>query len=133
MAKADLIRDAEKLGIEGLDDSFTNKQIQNLIDEATAEASESDQEPSYEPEAAPVSEDSSEATEEVSEAPVASEPVFDIKQFRSYAEQVFGVGYHVLVGAQSAGCFPAGKLTKAQITAGIDQYLNMPVDQGKEG
>ena len=129
MAKEDLLREAEDLGIEGLDESFTNKQIKALIEKAQ-DAPESAPEASSEPEAAVEGDDTE---EEVSEAPVASEPVFDVKQFRPHAEQVFGVGYHVLVGAQSAGCFPAGKLTKDQIRAGIDQYLNMPVETSKEG
>ena len=129
MAKEDLLREAEALGIEGLDESFTNKQIKAQIEKAQ-DASESAPDPSDEPETAVEGDDTA---EEVEGATVAPEPVFEIRQFRVYSEQVFGVGYHVLVGAQSAGCFPAGKVTKDQIRAGIDQYLNMPVEQGKEG
>jgi hypothetical protein len=125
MAKEDLLAEAERLGIEGLDDSFTNKQIQKVIDEAKA-AEETVDEPA-------VAEDEPEAEAVEVEAPVASEPVFEIRQFAPHAESLFGVGYHVLVGAQSAGCFPSGKITRDQARAGIERYLNMPIEQGKEG
>lgn len=124
MSKQDLLDEAAALGIEGLDESFTNKKIQEAIDEARAEADESPEAP--EDEIVPVEEKVAE------EPPVASESMFHIEQLRPYAEQLFGVGGHVIVGAVSAGFIPNGQVTKAQVAAGIDQYLNMPIEQ-KEG
>lgn len=126
MAKADLLAEAAELGIEFPGDEVpTNKQIQAAIDEAKApEVVAEEPEPD-----APAEEEV--VDEEVPEEP--SEPVFSIGQLKPYAEQLFGVGYHVLVGAQTAGCFPSGKVTKAEVAAGIEQYLNTPVEQPKEG
>lgn len=131
MAKSDLLAEAEALGIEGLDDSFTNKQIQSAIDAAqeAQDAPESDEEPISEAAEAVEEEVPS---EEPPVAPEAAEATFAVAQLKPYAEQLFGVGYHVIVGAQSAGFLPAGRVTKAQVAAGIDQYLNMPVENGKE-
>jgi len=69
--------------------------------------------------------------EDVEEAaPVApSEPVFTLDQLKPYAEQLFGVGFHVLVGAASLGTIPAGKVTKEQVANGIEQYLNTPISK----
>ncbi len=116
--KDDLLETAAELGIEGLDDSFTNVKIQELIDLAQAAGAGPD-----DPAA-------------VEEAPVASaeeESVFTLAQLQPYSEQLFGVGGQVLVGAVSAGCIPSGSFTKSQAQAGIDQYLKMPVEKGKEG
>lgn len=125
MAKQDLLDEAEALGIEGLDDSFTNRMIQAEIDKARAELDSPED---------PTEEDGHEDLESpVEEVVEQSEPVFTIAQLKPYAEGLFGVGYHVLVGAQSAGCFPPGKVTKDQVRHGIDQYLEMPVETSKEG
>lgn len=59
------------------------------------------------------------------------EPTFTVEELMPYAEQLFGVGSHVLVGARSAGCFPKSEMTKERARTGIKRYLEMPV-QSKE-
>lgn len=125
MAKQDLLDEAAELGIVGLDDSFTNTKIQTAINEAKVENAAAATDPGEDEEvvkeAVPVA------------APSEPEPLFELAQLRPYAERLFGVGEHVLVGAQSAGKIPQGRVTRAQVRNGIDQYLNMPVEQSKEG
>lgn len=104
--KDDLLEEAAGLGLV-LDDNFTNAKIQELIDSTFVE----------------------EAEIETAGAVDVEEPTFTMEQLQPYADQLFGVGSHVLVGAQSAGTIPSGKMTKGQAQAGIDQYLNMPVEQ----
>ena len=104
--KDDLLAEAAGLGLV-LDDNFTNAKIQELIDSTFVE----------------------EAEIETAGAVDVEEPTFTMEQLQPYADQLFGVGSHVLVGAQSAGTIPSGKMTKGQAQAGIDQYLNMPVEQ----
>lgn len=104
--KDDLLAEAAGLGLV-LDDTFTNAKIQELIDSTFVE----------------------EAEIETAGAVDVEEPTFTMEQLQPYADQLFGVGSHVLVGAQSAGTIPSGKMTKGQAQAGIDQYLNMPVEQ----
>jgi hypothetical protein len=127
MAKEDLLREAAKLRIEGLDDTFTNKQIQRAIDEAPR-ASESPQTVEDAPEA-PVEE---QVVEVVEESPVAQETAFTLAQLKPHSVRLFGYGYHVIVGAVSAGCIPSGKVTRTQVRNGIDRYLKMPIES-KEG
>lgn len=125
MAKQDLLDEAEALGIEGLDESNTNRQIQAAIDEAL-EAVEAPE--SFE---VAVEEQEDPAPVEVAvEAPEASEPTFALEQLMEHSEAIFGVGRQVLVGARSAGKIPSGPVTKEVARNGIDQYLNMPVEQG---
>jgi hypothetical protein len=123
LAKEDLLAEAAALGIEGLDETFTNKMIQSQID-AVLMPGTTPEEPQLEF-----------VAEEVAEGeavPVAAEQVFTHAQLKPYVEQMFGVGVQVFVGAASAGLIPS-KATKAQVAHGIDQYLNMPVKQEKEG
>ncbi len=123
MAKEDLYREAAALGLdlEGREPELTNREIQAEIDAAlTGEQQELVEV------AAP-----EEVVEAVVEeaAPVPPEPTFALAQLKPYADQLFGVGYHVLVGAVSAGCIPAGgSATRDEWRAGIDQYLKMPVE-----
>ena len=105
--KDDLLAEAAGLGLV-LDDTFTNAKIQELIDSTFVEQAEEI---------------------ETAGAVDVEEPTFTMEQLQPYADQLFGVGSHVLVGAQSAGTIPSGKMTKGQAQAGIDQYLNMPVEQ----
>ena len=105
--KDDLLEEAAGLGLV-LDDTFTNAKIQELIDSTFVEQAEEI---------------------ETAGAVDVEEPTFTMEQLQPYADQLFGVGSHVLVGAQSAGTIPSGKMTKGQAQAGIDQYLNMPVEQ----
>ena len=105
--KDDLLEEAAVLGLV-LDDTFTNAKIQELIDSTFVEQAEEI---------------------ETAGAVDVEEPTFTMEQLQPYADQLFGVGSHVLVGAQSAGTIPSGKMTKGQAQAGIDQYLNMPVEQ----
>ncbi len=128
MAKQDLLDEASRLGIEGLDDEFTNKKIQASIDEARAalESAESAEDAEEATEEAPVVE---EVAEEPSEAP---EPRFTLDQLKPFSERLFGVGYHVIVGAVSSGCISNGRVTKTEVASGIERYMNMPVEQSKE-
>lgn len=142
MAKADLLSEAAELGVIFPSDEEppTNRVIQEAIDAANAaelaeelaeEAVEAEPEvESEEPVEAPAEEVAVE--EEAVEVVSDEEPVFLVSQFKAHAEAIFGVGYHVLVGAVSAGLLPAGKVTKAQVAAGIEQYLNTPIEP-KEG
>jgi len=102
------LAEAAELGLV-LDDTFTNAKIQELIDAHSSFVEE--------------------AEIETATVAVEEEPMFTMEQLQPYADQLFGVGSHVLVGAQSAGTIPNGKMTKGQAQAGIDQYLNMPVEQ----
>lgn len=106
--KDDLLAEAAELGLD-LDDNFTNAKIQELIDTHSAFVEQ--------------------AEIETAGAVDVEEPTFTMEQLQPYADQLFGVGSHVLVGAQSAGTIPSGKMTKGQAQAGIDQYLKMPVEQ----
>lgn len=129
--KDDLLEEAAALGIEGLNGDFRNDVIQARIDDAReAQALQADEDGAEEP-----AEEQAEEVAEDAPAPVAasSEPVFTLAQLRAYSQTLFGCGEHVLVGARSAGCIPVDPVTKDQVRAGIDQYLNMPVEPGKEG
>ncbi len=141
MAKEALLREAKALGIEGLDEESLNRTIQEAIDQAKAESAEADS-----PESVDASESAEDGAEEPAEAPseevadpvsdeapVASVPTFQLDQLKPYSDALFGYGAHVLVGARSAGCIPDDPVTKEQVSAGVDQYLNMPVKQEKEG
>ena len=108
MSKKDLLAEAAALGIKGVDEGTLNRSLQELIDTAFVEQAEEI---------------------ETAGAVDVEEPTFTMEQLQPYADQLFGVGSHVLVGAQSAGTIPSGKMTKGQAQAGIDQYLNMPVEQ----
>lgn len=145
MAKADLLSEAAELGVIFPSDEEppTNRVIQEAIDAANAaeDAEEAGEvttnvvqsEPEVESEVPEVPAEEVAVEEEAVEvAPEDQEPVFQVAQFKAHAESIFGVGYHVLVGAVSAGIIPAGKVTKAQVAAGIEQYLNTPVEP-KEG
>lgn len=55
-------------------------------------------------------------------------PTFTVEQLMPYAQDLFGVGSHVLVGARSAGCFPESPMTKERAQTGINRYLEMPVE-----
>lgn len=112
--KQDLLAEAAALGITGVDEETLNRTLQELIDDANTEAAQSDDLPEI---------------EETASVAVMEEPTFTLEQLQPYAEQLFGVGGHVLIGAQSAGTIPAGKMTKGEAQAGIDQYLSMPVEQ----
>jgi len=57
----------------------------------------------------------------------AKSPTFTIEQLMPYAQSLFGVGSHVLVGARSAGCFPESPMTRERAQTGITRYLEMPV------
>lgn len=131
--KDDLLAEAAALGIEGLDESFRNDVIQARIDAAEAENAAATPDESAEEPAEEQAEDvAEEASDSVSDG--ASAPGFTLEQLKPYAESLFGVGAHVLVGAASAGFIPTeGTVTKDEVAAGIDQYLNMPVEQKKEG
>ena len=74
-------------------------------------------------------EDEPEEDEPVADSP--QEPVFSVENLKPHTQALFGVGAHVLVGAEAAGCLPSRRMTKAEAAAGIDQYLQMPV-KGKE-
>ncbi len=123
MAKEDLYREAAGLGLE-LEDGLTNREIQKAIDDfvLTGVQSKAFEEPA--------AEQAEEVVEEA--APVPSDPAFTLAQLKGYTEQLFGVGYHVLVGTEASGCIPGGLATRDEWRAGIDQYLKMPVEQGKE-
>ncbi len=110
-SKADLLAEAADLGITGVDQETLNRTIQELIDDAKAAVIDEPQD-----------------VEAVTVA-VETEPTFTLEQLQPYSEQLFGVPGQVLVGAQSAGTIPAGKMTKGQAQAGIDQYMAMPVEQ----
>lgn len=59
-------------------------------------------------------------------------PSFTIDELMPHSEHLFGVGGHVLVGAVTAGVFQGkARVTKEEAQAGIDTYMNMPVE-GKE-
>ena len=127
MSKKDLLAEAAALGIKGVDEGTLNRSLQELIDTAKANAARADaSEPVWE-DIIPDSDDAAEI--ETVPVTVKEEPTFTLEQLQPYAEELFGVGGHVLVGAQSAGTIPAGKMTKAEAQAGVDQYLSMPVEQ----
>lgn len=127
--KEDLLAEAAELGIEGVDESTLNATLEKLIAERKEELEGSEAQPE-DTEAAEAADVVEVAEDEAKESQEAPEPVFDLAQLRPYSESVFGCGWHVLVGARSAGFIPEGRVTKEQVRHGIDQYLNMPVEHG---